>query len=85
MALVFNLPSVEQVEVAVVPISVLLDPFATVEDDVVFAPGQTEALPMLVRPLRRTWASRRVMACASARYGGPNLARPPLIPYCGAP
>lgn len=69
LALVFHVPSVEQVEVSSVPISVLLDPFATVEDEVVFAPGQTEGLPMLVRPLRRTFRNGTLLRLTSGDLG----------------
>ncbi|HEX2559504.1 hypothetical protein [Phenylobacterium sp.] len=69
LAVVFNLPAVEQVEVTPVPISVLLDPFATVEDDVVFAPGQAEGLPMLVAPLRRTFRNGALLRLSNGDLG----------------
>jgi hypothetical protein len=50
LALVFTVPSPEHIEVVPVPISALLEPFATVEDEVVFAPGQTEGLAIGVVP-----------------------------------
>lgn len=69
LAVAFNLPAAEQVEVTPVPISVLLDPFATVEDDVVFAPGQTEGLPMLVPPLRRAFRNGALLRLSSGDLG----------------
>jgi hypothetical protein len=69
LAVVFNLPAVEQVEVVPIPISVLSDPFATVEDDVVFAPGQTEGLPMLVAPLRRTLRNGALLRLSNGDLG----------------
>lgn len=69
LAVVFNLPAVEQVEVTPVPISILFDPFATVEDEVVFAPGQTEGLPMLVAPLRRAFRNGALLRLSSGDLG----------------
>ncbi|MFC3077713.1 hypothetical protein ACFODL_06395 [Phenylobacterium terrae] len=69
LAVAFNLPAVEQVEVTPVPLSVLADPFATVEDDVVFAPGQTEGLPMLVAPLRRTFRHGALLRLSNGDLG----------------
>jgi hypothetical protein len=69
LAVVFNLPAVEQVEVTPVPISVLLDPFASVEDDVVFAPGQSEGLPMLVAPLRRSFRNGALLRLSNGDLG----------------
>ncbi|MFB2351292.1 hypothetical protein, partial [Priestia megaterium] len=51
-AIVFAPNGVERVQVVAAPISLLSEPYGTVEDDVVFAPGQAEGLPMLVPPLR---------------------------------
>ena len=69
LAVVFNLAVADHVEVAPVPISVLLEPFATVEDEVVFAPGQTEGLPMLVPPLRRTFRHGALLRLSSGDLG----------------
>lgn len=65
LALVFTVPSPEHIEVVPVPISALLEPFATVEDEVVFSPGQTEGLPMLVAPLRRSFREGALLRMAS--------------------
>lgn len=69
LAVVFTLPMAEQVEVVPVPLSVLLDPFATVEDEVVFAPGQSEGLPMLVPPVRRTLRPGALLRLANGDLG----------------
>lgn len=50
-AVVFAAADVERMQVVAAPMSLLSEPFGTVEDDVVFAPGQAEGLPMLVAPL----------------------------------
>ena len=55
LALVFQVAGVEKVDVVTVPIAVLIEPFGTVEDEVVFAPGQAEGLPMLAPPIRRAF------------------------------
>lgn len=52
LAVAFTQAGVEKIEVATIPISALREPFGTVEDEVVFAPGQSEGLPMLVTPLQ---------------------------------
>lgn len=54
LAVVFGSSGPEKIEVVTVPIESLREPFGTVEDEVVFAPGQTEGLPMLVPIVRRT-------------------------------
>lgn len=69
LALVFTLPSPDHVEVVPVPISALLEPFATVEDEVVFAPGQTEGLPMLVAPLRRAFSEGALLRLTNGDLG----------------
>jgi hypothetical protein len=69
LALVFTVPSAEHVEVIPVPISALLEPFATVEDEVVFSPGQTEGLPMLVAPLRRAFREGALLRLTSGDLG----------------
>ncbi len=69
LALAFTTPSPDHVEVAPVPISALLEPFATVEDEVVFAPGQTEGLPMLVPPLRRAFRNGALLRLTNGDLG----------------
>lgn len=69
LALVFTVPSPDHVEVVPVPISALLEPFATVEDEVVFAPGQTEGLPMLVPPLRRAFRNGALLRLSNGDLG----------------
>lgn len=69
LAVVFNVPAAEQIEVVPVPISILTDPFATVEDEVVFAPGQSEGLPMLVPPLRRPFRNGALLRLSSGDLG----------------
>lgn len=69
LAVAFTLPAAEQIEVTPVRISGLPDPFATVEDEVVFAPGQTEGLPMLVPPLRRAFRPGALLRLSSGDLG----------------
>lgn len=69
LAVAFNVPSAEHVEVSPVAISALFEPFATVEDEVVFAPGQTEGLPMLVPPLRRAFRNGALLRLSSGDLG----------------
>ncbi|WP_309643348.1 hypothetical protein [Phenylobacterium sp.] len=69
IAVVFGTPGLDKIEVVTVPISALREPFGTVEDEVVFAPGQTEGLPMLVAPLRRTVRHGALLRLASGDLG----------------
>jgi hypothetical protein len=69
LAIVFTVPAAEHVEMIPMPLSALLEPFATVEDEVVFAPGQTEGLPMLVAPLRRTFRAGALLRLSSGDLG----------------
>ena len=52
-----------------VPVAVLVEPFATVEDDVVFSPGQSEGLPMLVAPQRRAFRPGALLRLSSGDLG----------------
>lgn len=54
LAVTFTAPKVETLEVEAVPHGIFAPPFASVEDDVVFAPGVGEQKPTLVAPVRRT-------------------------------
>lgn len=69
LAVVFTLPDVEQIEVVPVPVALLVEPFATVEDDVVFSPGQSEGLPMLVAPQRRAFRPGALLRLSSGDLG----------------
>lgn len=69
LALVFTTPAAEMIEVVAVPISALLEPFGTIEDEVVFAPGQTEGLPMLAAPLRRSFRNGALLRLTSGDLG----------------
>jgi hypothetical protein len=69
LALVFTAPGVEMVDVIPVPITALLEPFGTVEDEVVFAPGQSEGAPMLVAPLRRPFRNGALLRLSSGDLG----------------
>jgi hypothetical protein len=69
LALVFQVAGVEKVDVVTVPISVLIEPFGTVEDEVVFAPGQSEGLPMLVPPIRRAFRHGALLRLTNGDLG----------------
>lgn len=69
LAVAFTLPEAEQIEVVPIPVSVLLEPFGTIEDDVVFSPGQTEGLPMLVAPQRRAFRHGALLRLSSGDLG----------------
>lgn len=69
LAVVFTMTGVEKLDVVAVPISILLEPFGTVEDEVVFAPGQTEGLPMLVPPLRQGFRHGALLRLANGDLG----------------
>lgn len=69
LALVFQVAGVEKVDVVTVPISVLIEPFGTVEDEVVFAPGQSEGLPMLAPPIRRAFRHGALLRLTNGDLG----------------
>jgi len=54
LAITFTVPKVEVLEVEAAPHSIFNPPFASVADEVVFAPGFGEQKPTLVAPVRRT-------------------------------
>lgn len=68
-AIVFAPNGVERVQVVAAPISLLSEPYGTVEDDVVFAPGQAEGLPMLVPPLRTAFRHGALLRLADGDLG----------------
>jgi hypothetical protein len=70
IALVFSAPRVEIIEVTAVAISAMPNPFATVEDEVVFAPGLTgDQSPVLVAPSRRPFRSGSLLRLLSGDLG----------------
>jgi hypothetical protein len=69
LAVAFTLVGVEKIEVVTIPISALREPFGTVEDEVVFAPGQTEGLPMLVPPLRQAFRHGALLRLSNGDLG----------------
>jgi hypothetical protein len=69
LCLAFTTPALEQVDVVAAPMNVLLEPFGTVEDEVVFAPGQLEGAPMLVAPQRRTVRNGVLVRLANGDLG----------------
>jgi hypothetical protein len=82
MALTFSAPRPEAVEVQATLIAKMTGPFATVEDEVVFAPGLgVDQRPLLVTPSRRAFRPGSLLRLTSgdlgigfeARPGGPLL------------
>lgn len=69
LAVVFQMAGIEKIDVVLVPISILLEPFGTVEDEVVFAPGQSEGLPMLVAPIRRAFRHGALLRLTNGDLG----------------
>jgi|GEM_PF-1109873 len=70
LALSFGAPKVEIIEVAPTLISGLSGPFATVEDEVVFAPGLSgEQRPLLIPPTRRSFRSGSLLRLLSGDLG----------------
>jgi len=75
LALVFTAPGVEMVDVVPIPLAVLHEPFATIEDEIVFAPGQSEGAPMLIAPRHRTVRNGCLLRLASGDLGVAVVAR----------
>lgn len=69
LALTFGAPHVETVEVVPAAIGALGGPFATVEDEIVFAPGLVEGAPTLIAPSRRTFKSGSLLRLRSGDLG----------------
>lgn len=69
LAVAFAMAGVEKIDVATIPIAALREPFGTVEDEVVFAPGQTEGLPMLVPPLRQAFRHGALLRLTNGDLG----------------
>ena len=69
LVLTFGAPHVETVEFASVPLNSLTGPFATVEDEIVFAPGLSEGAPTLIAPTRRTFRSGSLLRLRSGDLG----------------
>jgi hypothetical protein len=69
LVVAFGAAEVEKVQVVAIPISALREPFGTVEDEVVFAPGQTEGLPMLTTPLRQPLRHGALLRLANGDLG----------------
>lgn len=69
LAVAFATAGVEKIEVATIPISALREPFGTVEDEVIFAPGQTEGLPMLVPPMRQAFRHGALLRLSNGDLG----------------
>ena len=70
LALMFGAARVEIVDVSAALISSLPGPFATVEDEVVFAPGLgAEQRPLLIAPSRRTFRSGSLLRLISGDLG----------------
>lgn len=69
LALTFGAPHVETVEVVPTPVGTLGGPFATVEDEIVFAPGLIEGAPTLIAPSRRTFRSGSLLRLRSGDLG----------------
>lgn len=53
LVVTFSAPKVETLEIEAAPHTIFSPPFASVEDEVVFAPGFGEQKPTLVAPLKR--------------------------------
>ena len=75
LCLAFTTPALEHVDIVAVPISALAEPFGTVEDEVVFAPGQTEGAPMLVSPQRRTVRNGVLLRLSNGDLGVATVTR----------
>ena len=69
IALTFVSGGVEQIDFAAVSLGALTPPFATVEDELVFAPGMAEGRPMLVAPARRAFRSGSLLRLKSGDLG----------------
>lgn len=68
-AVVFAPAGVERIQVVAAPISLLSEPYGTVEDEVVFAPGQAEGLPMLVPPIRSGFRNGALLRLTNGDLG----------------
>ena len=69
VALIFGAPRVEQIDVEPVTISSLTGPFASVADEVVFAPGLGDHKPLLIAPTRRSFRSGSLLRLRSGDLG----------------
>ncbi len=68
LALTFGAPRVELIDFAHIPLRQLAGPFATVEDEIVFAPGLTDRT-MLAAPTRRAFASGTLLRLRNGDLG----------------
>jgi hypothetical protein len=67
--LTFSAPRVEMIDVAATTLAALAGPFATVEDEVVFAPGMLDGAPTLIAPSRRNFRSGSLLRLRSGDLG----------------
>ncbi len=68
LALTFSAPRVEQIDFAHAPLRGLSGPFATVEDEIVFAPGLGERT-MLAAPTRRAFPNGSLLRLRNGDLG----------------
>jgi hypothetical protein len=69
LVLTFRTAGVEIIEFAPSRVSALTAPFASVEDEIVFAPGLNERRPMLVTPGRRSFDNGSLLRLKSGDLG----------------
>lgn len=69
VVLTFSAPRVEVIEVNAITLAALAGPFATPEDEIVFAPGSLEGAPTLIAPTRRTFRSGSLLRLRSGDLG----------------
>lgn len=69
LVLTFRTTGVEVIEFGPSRVSALSAPFATVEDDIVFAPGLNERKPMLIPPGRRAYDNGSLIRLKSGDLG----------------
>lgn len=67
--LMFSAPRVEVIEVSATTLGALAGPFATVEDEVVFAPGTADGAPTLIAPSRRNFRTGCLLRLRSGDLG----------------
>lgn len=69
LILTFRTTGVEVIEFAPSSVSAMTAPFASVEDEIVFAPGLNERKPMLVTPARRSYDNGSLLRLKSGDLG----------------